>query len=435
MQKSLNLGAFLRENMRAYKDRTALVCGEKRFSYADLLAQAEDGTEENDTFCVAKGERLEQARAILGGLLRGRVVVPIFEEYGEAYCRSILDALGEADCAQMPEDVALVLFTSGSTGKPKGVMLSHENVISNLRAIRSYFGVREGDRILIARPLMHAAVLVGEFLFGLCQGAEIHLHDEPFMPARVAAAIEKKNVSALGCTPTLWEFLMPHLKNRETALRVLSLSGEILRAELALETAKRFPALQAYSVYGLTECSPRVSACLPRDFARKAGSVGKPIAGVEMKLKEERPCETEDGVCGRLAVRSRGVMRGYLGNEALTKTKIVDGWLDTGDVARRDSEGYYYILGRADDMIVRCGVNVYPAEMESLLKADPAVRDASFFVREGRLCVQIVGDMVREEARKICLRRLPSFAVPQCVEVVSELARTPSGKRIRGSGL
>lgn len=132
-------------------------------------------------------------------------------------------------------------------------------------------------------------------------------------------------------------------------------------------------------------------------------------------------------------MRSPGIMRGYLGNESLTKQKIVGGWLDTGDIARRDADGYYYILGRADGMIIRSGINIYPEEMETLLKQDERVRECMFYSENDgalgkRLCVKMAAEITKEEAFEICAAKLPSFARPQKIEIVGSLLKTASGK-------
>lgn len=224
------------------------------------------------------------------------------------------------------------------------------------------------------------------------------------------------------------DLLLPSFLNEDArVLQKIVVSGEILSAAHAERFAAAFPEADIYSVYGLTEASPRVAALPPKMFASKYGSIGKPIENVELRLEGERQCE------GRLFVRSPGIMRGYLGNESLTKQKIVGGWLDTGDIARRDADGYYYILGRADGMIIRSGINIYPEEMETLLKQDERVRECLFYAENDgalgkRLCVKMAAEITKEEAFEICAAKLPSFARPQKIEIVGSLLKTASGK-------
>lgn len=428
MEKYLNIWKFLKNRFQFFKQKTALVCGSERISYAQLTEIVEQGGKQRKILPVLEGSLAEQAISILKGLRRENIVVPLNKAYGENYCQNIFSELEKHNANDMDSDIALILFTSGSTGKPKGAMLSHENVISNLRAIGGYFEIDETDKMLIARPLMHCAVLTGEFLYGLYKGAEIHLYGESFMPRRIVRYIAAQGITVFGATPTLLHLLLPSFLNEDArVLQKIVVSGEILSAAHAERFAAAFPEADIYSVYGLTEASPRVAALPPKMFASKYGSIGKPIESVELRLEGERQCE------GRLFVRSPGIMRGYLGNESLTKQKIVGGWLDTGDIARRDADGYYYILGRADGMIIRSGINIYPEEMEALLKQDERVRECLFYSENDgalgkRLCVKMAAEITKEEAFEICAAKLPSFARPQKIEIVGSLLKTASGK-------
>ena len=366
---------------------------------------------------AAAEKKEEQVREILAILASRNVAVPVSDCYGEKWKEEILFSL---DDGSYP-DLAFLMFTSGTTGRPKGVMLSHENVIANLKAIGSYFEIEPGDRFLIARPLVHIAVLTGEVLYGLYRGAELRFFDEVFMPKRVAKTIREEKINVFCCTPTLFHHLSPYLAPDD--LKTVVFSGERLQAGHVEGLKERFPSVRFYNVYGLTENSPRVSALTYRDFFKKPQSVGKPIAGTEMALRD-----------GELWVRSPSVMQGYYHAPELTAEKIFpDGFLKTGDMARVDDDGDYYILGRKDDMIIRAGVNIYPQEIESVALQAPGVQTCLVYGKDDvnygqEICIKAVGNLTAQDLRKYLLERLPARLMPSRFEIVDRLDMTPSGK-------
>lgn len=254
----------------------------------------------------------------------GNIPVPVEASYGtdrEEKIKTILEK-NRDDLHK----TAAVLFTSGTTGEPKGVKLSHRGIIENLKGIDGYFQVREGQKILIARPLVHVAVFTGELLFALYKGLEIDFYEEAFQPARLAKYIDENDVQVFGCTPTLLYHLSRYLQGG--SLDSIVISGERLTEGVANILKEKFSDKKFYNVYGLTENSPRVSALCPEEFFDKIGSVGKPIAHTKAKLEG-----------GELLVKSRSIMQGYIGDRDKTKEKIQKGWLHTGDMARIDKQG------------------------------------------------------------------------------------------------
>ena len=175
----------------------------------------------------------------------------------------------------------------------------------------------------------------------------------------------------------------------------------------------------------MTEHSPRVSALLPEEFKKKPNSIGRSIGGVEMKIED-----------GELLVRSPCVMEGYFQDEAATREKIRDGWLHTGDMAHADEDGYYYIDGRKDDMIIRAGLNIYPAEIENAAKDCSGVEDCVAFGRkteEGNteIVLRYEGQAIPALLRRELVQKLNPHAMPNKFEKVEKLERTPSGKKVR----
>jgi acyl-CoA synthetase (AMP-forming)/AMP-acid ligase II len=432
----MNIWRFLKEKLHTYEDKPALVYGKHWVSYARLIFLIEKSAPTSrERVCVCDQEnKLKQAIAILRCFSNNQVCVPISPEYGEMYVSRIKNELKE-QVDHIAAKSAGILFTSGSTGKPKGVMLSHENIVSNIRSISNYFAISENDAILIARPLMHAAVLTGELLVSLYKGLTVHLYEEAFQPQRILSYINQNDITVFCATPTVFSFLIRYVKE-PVGLRSIAISGECLSGELANKISNTFPDAEKYSVYGLTEASPRVSYLPPALFTDKSGSIGIAIDDAEMKLIDQNGTDICGEGEGRLLVKSPGVMLGYLGNPSLTSKKIRNGWLYTGDIAYRDKDGYYYIKGRTDNMIIRSGMNIYPEEIETIIKQDSRITEAVCYPKYGKLigqmlCLKAVGEITLPELNGLIKEKLPLFMHPNEIEIVKDIEKTVSGKLIR----
>lgn len=416
----MGLWAYLKTKMRMFGDRVAFA--HSQITYADLL-RLEGKPSDKPKLRLCEGNtREEQALNILRCIAESDVAVPITKEYGianyETVKRIVQEYTGDVS------DLAFVMFTGGTTGIPKGVMLTGENICTNLDYIRSYFRLEAVQHICIARPLVHIAVLVGELLYALCCGLTIYFYEEPFMPQRLISYCERNGIEILCATPTLYRALARADKEKRFPVKIAAISGEVLIEQAAREIAKAFPKTEFYNVYGLTEHSPRVSALLPSEFYKRPCSVGKPIGNVQVKIEN-----------GELLVKSPCVMKGYLGNKEKTRAKIKDGWLHTGDRAHFDDEGYLYIDGRTDGMIIRSGINVYPEEIEAIACEIVGVFDCVVSGQAGEngtvICLRYTGNIEPNELRKLLMHELNPNIVPNKIERVKEIARTPSGKKVR----
>lgn len=415
---------FLKKKMAGYLDHTALVYGNERLTYPTLIDLVENDHSRKSpaVFNICGQEnKIEQVVKILRCFHENRICVPVNLEYGEGYTNGIKSVLEENIATAIPENLACIMFTSGSTDKPKGVMLSHENIVSNIKAIAGYFKIDSSDSILIARPLMHAAVLTGELLVSLYKGLTVHLYSEAFQPQRILSYIKENNITVFCGTPTLLSLLCRYIKDK-LPLKSVAVSGECLSESIAKKIAESLPDTDIYSVYGLTEASPRVTYLPPELFKLKPGSIGIPIDGVELKLENDK-----------LFVRSPGVMQGYLGNGTLTNSKIQNGWLDTGDIAYMDNDGCYYMKGRADNMIIRSGMNIYPEEIENRVKENSAIKEALCYTDYNKIsgqiiCLDVVTHLKLQEIHKFVRETLPPFMQPNQIQIVEELDRSENGK-------
>ena len=404
-------------------EKIALQCGNETVTYRKLIAETESRAavvQKNGEYYLACGQtRLALAREILIGLAVGKVVVPISYEYGKDRADKIVEQLKEY---KAEKDIVLMMFTSGSTGFPKGVQLTSENIISNLLGIEAYFEIGTDDTICIARSPQHLAVLVGEFLYGLIRGAKIVFYEGMFRPRELTLFAEDLGVSVLCGTPTQFRFFMR--QGKPSSLKSCALSGECMPHDLPEKLVDSFPNVQFYHVYGLTECGPRVSALSPHDFLSHTCSVGKPLPQTQLKL-----------VDGELWVRSPSVMQGYWNASEEADAILRDGWFHTGDMAHFDEDGYLYIDGRKDDMIIRCGMNIYPAEVERVAGEVNGVTECVVFGMPSSLgqdiCLKYVGKITERELRKELTMLLPGYLLPSKLIQCDALERTASGKVIR----
>lgn len=194
----------------------------------------------------------------------------------------------------------------------------------------------------------------------------------------------------------------------------------------AQKIAAAFPGVRFYHVYGLTEHAPRASALPPEEFLSRAGSVGRLLPGVEGRIADD----------GELLLRSPCVMKGYFGDPAATAAKIEGGWLKTGDLVRQDAGGYLYILGRKDGMLIRCGVNILPEEIEEAASACPGVRACAVCgeadeTKGQKITLFFQGEVLPGKVRAFLAERLATYLMPDAVRRAEDLPVSPGGKRVR----
>lgn len=442
------------------KHPTQKVCeGNAEISFKELVAFSEIFAKQliGEKCCaIICGSEMANAMAVLSCVAAGVTAVPLSVRYGEAHCKSILrtirptaiitDAYGELDVISFCEGKfvepeqhpAFIMCTSGTSGTPKGIMLSEENFITNIQDIDSYFKIDDTDSILISRPLYHCAVLTGEFFISLVKGVKILFYSERFNPKILLDLIEKDGITVFCGTPTLLNMMAAFKRSRNiVCLKTICISGECLSRKTAEFIAETFKDAQIYHVYGLTEACPRVSYLPPILFNELAPSVGVPLKSVIIQIIALDGTVASPGQEGVLWVCGKNVMMGYYNEPEKTNRVINDGWLCTGDIAFIDHDGFLNIKGRADDMIIRAGMNIYPQEIECTLKADPRVEDVYVYKLEdsyagSQIAMKISGNFLNEnEVRDMCSKLLPFFQIPTHIELCDELPRNGSGKIIR----
>ncbi len=360
---------------------------------------------------------------------------------GDSWIISGSDLLRETEETAAPahHEVAVCLYTSGTTGRPKGALLSHRNLLSNMTSFRQIAPCDEHDIFLCVLPLFHSYGATVLMLFPLDIGAAIVLEPR-FVPDQTMRVMAEKRVTVFAAVPSmyaLWAQLAPPSVDL-SAVR-FAISGG---APLPLETLRRFEeryGILIYEGYGLTEAAPVLTEN-PLLGPRKVGSVGKALPGIELKVVDEEGREVPDGAVGEITARGSNIMLGYLNRPDATAEVLKDGWLHTGDLGRRDDDGYFYIVDRKKDLIIVGGLNVYPREVEEVLAAHPAVAEAVVIgvpdatrgeSPKAYVVLRPETSCSRHELLRFARERLAPFKVPRDLEFCEALPRTVSGKILR----
>ena len=338
-----------------------------------------------------------------------------------------------------PDDTAVILYTSGTTGQPKGVELSHRNMVSNAIAgsgVEPETGAttRAGEVQLAILPLAHAFGLTVSNVAYL-NGAKAVMHPR-FDTTAVLSAIERYRVNSFAGVPAMFVALLytPDTEKYDTSSLSYCVSGS---APLPLAVLQGFeqkfhcPILEGY---GLSEATTVLTAHAI-DMPRKPGSVGKPIAGVEIRVVDEHDQPVAVGEVGEIIARGPNIMKGYYHMPDATQYALRDGWLRTGDMGRFDEDGYLYIVERKKDLIIRGGFNIYPRDVEEVLNSHAAVIESAVIgIPSERMGEEVKAFVVAREAvdaetlMAFCRERLANYKTPSEIEFVSFLPRNAVGK-------
>jgi len=342
----------------------------------------------------------------------------------------------EAPPAPADDDGLLLVYTSGTTGRPKGALLTHANCFWTNLSFDRVAGVSDDDVVLSVLPQFHCGGWNVQTLLAWWKGARVVLEPR-FDAAAALALIAQKRVTTMMGVPANYLFMAqePRFAGADLSSLRRAVVGGAPMPETLLETWQE-RGIEIVQGYGLTEAAPNVLCLPPEDAARKRGFAGKPYPYVDVALRDSESGRLLDGVTeGELVVRGPNVFAGYWRNREATEAAFADGWLLTGDVAARDDEGYYRIVGRTKDMIISGGENVYPAEIENVLHEHPAVGEAAVVgvpdERWGEACLAVVvlrAQASEQELLAWCAERLAKFKVPREVRFVEALPRNALNK-------
>jgi long-chain acyl-CoA synthetase len=355
------------------------------------------------------------------------------------------DQVGRAQPVTSVEDTgdaetAVILYTSGTTGTPKGAELTHSNLSRNAQIARDLFAVDEDAVTLGALPLFHSfgqtcsmnATVVGAGMLTLAAR---------FDPGKALEIIERDHVNVFQGVPTMYGALLNHPERERSDTSTLKLcvsGGSAMPVELMRGFEEEF-GCKILEGYGLSETSPVASFNHP-DRERKPGSIGTPVEGVEMKVVGEGGNDVSTGDVGEIVIRGHNVMKGYWGRPDATAEAIRDGWFHTGDMARVDEDGYFFIVDRKKDMIIRGGYNIYPREIEEVLYEHPAVREVAVLgvphdEYGEEVCAAVAlkegADSSPEELRDYVKQQVAAYKYPRRVWFVDDLPKGPTGKILK----
>jgi long-chain acyl-CoA synthetase len=339
------------------------------------------------------------------------------------------------------EDDAVILYTSGTTGRPKGAELTHAGLVRNAELTARTLLKNEPDDVMMGcLPLFHVFGLTCGLNATVASAGTLTLLPR-FDPAKALEIIQRDAVTIFEGVPTMYAAML-HLPEADAAqaatLRVCVSGGASLPVEILRGFEEKFGCI-ILEGYGLSETSPVASFNHP-DRVRKPGSIGTPIEGVQMRLIDDQGQTVSDGEIGEIAIRGHNVMKGYWGKPEATAEAIKDGWFRTGDMARVDEDGYYYIVDRKKDLIIRGGYNVYPREIEEVLHEHPAVAEVAVIGMPHPELGEEIGAAVTlkpgasttpEELRAFARDKVAAYKYPRRVWLVDALPKGPTGKILR----
>lgn len=344
----------------------------------------------------------------------------------------------EAPEPRRDDDLAVLLYTSGTTGRPKGAELTHHNLASNAETTTtSLLRVGPDEVVMGCLPLFHVFGLTCGLNTAVLSGACLALLPR-FDASHALELISRLGVTIFEGVPTMYSALLhtPDADSYDTSsLRLCVSGGAALPVEVLRAFEEQFGTL-ILEGYGLSETSPVVSFNRP-DRERRAGSIGTPIDGVEVRILDDAGAEVPTGEVGELAVRGPGVMRGYWQRPEATDEVMTDGWFRTGDLGRADEDGYLYIVDRKKQLIIRGGYNVYPREVEEALYEHPAVAEVAVVGLKHASLGEEIGAAVTlapgatatvEEIRDFAKTRVAAYKYPRHVWLVDALPKGPTGK-------
>ena len=340
------------------------------------------------------------------------------------------------------DDEAIIIYTSGTTGKPKGCLLTHGNVIANARQIISWLGFTESDRLLTMMPLFHMNAVSVTTMSALYAGGSTVVSPK-FSASRFWQIVSDYEITSFGSVATMLSMLLSTYPDgvpsglRTEQLRFAMCGSAPVPAEVMKRFEEKFNCLVVEG-YGLSESTCR-STFNPPDRRRRPGSCGLPI-GNEMRVVDEEDRDVPDGALGEIVLRGENILKGYYKNPDATATAFRNGWFHTGDIGYRDQDGFYYIVDRKSDMIIRGGENIYPREIDEVLYQHPSVAAAAAVGVPDVLYGEEVAAVIvlkegakssEEEVIEFCKARLADYKCPKTVHFLPDIPKGPTGKLLK----
>jgi long-chain acyl-CoA synthetase len=393
---------------------------------------------------VTDGRGVAVLEAVRGELGEVSHVICIEEGGGGGLSLSAVAQRGDGHPELTPsrglDDLASILYTSGTTGKPKGAMLTHRNLLVNAAQGAELVPLGPGDRVGMVLPLFHANAQVVTCLIPMMIGCEVVMW-ERFSASTFWETVDLLQPATISAVPTILAAVLnaPNAPGADNSLRYIICGAAPLSVDL-LEAFEAKFGIRILEGYGLTETAC-VASINPFYGARKVGSIGLPLRGQPMKIVGEDGSQIANGEYGEIIIHGPNVMPGYLDNEAATADAIRNGWLHTGDIGYVDDDGYFFIVDRTKDMIIRGGENIYPREIEEVIYQHEGVQEVAVIglpheIRgeEVLAVVAPVADFELDTGQlsEFVAQRLAKYKLPAKIELRDELPKTPTGKISKG---
>jgi long-chain acyl-CoA synthetase len=490
----LNLGTILRESATARPDHIAIRMGERTLDYAEVdrkargLATAlrERGIEPGEKVAIMIPNVPEFTVSYFGILYAGCTAVPInvllsapevTYHLQDSDSRLLIahpffrdpaqqgasgadvpviwsdgdddDCLGSMTACSpvkdlhpsLPTDTAVILYTSGTTGKPKGAELTHSNLLINCSVVVPRLAPIENDAVSIAAlPLFHSFGQTVVQNASIAAGATITLLPR-FTPEDAFNIMERDRVTIFAGVPTMYFALLHHESEREydlSALKYCMSGGAPMPVGVMRAFEKKYP-VEILEGYGLSETSPIATFnMLGRE--RNPGSIGYPVWGIECRIVDDEDNPLPDGERGEICIRGHNIMKGYLKRPDATKETLRGGWFHSGDIGIRDPKGFFTIVDRKKDLILRGGFNVYPREVEEVLFAHESIVEAAVIgvphESHGEEVKAIIvttpgAKLTAEEVIAYCKERVGAYKYPRIVEFIDALPKGSTGKILK----
>lgn len=338
-----------------------------------------------------------------------------------------------------PNDEAMIIYTSGTTGKPKGVVLTHKNLLADAQAIAQWFNITPRTRMMCILPLFHVNGEVVTLMTPLYAGASVILNRK-FSASRFWPTIQDYQVNMFSTVPTILSLLLAHPTPQED---ISSLQYGICgAAPLPVEVHKQFEntfQVPIYEGYGLSETTCYSTFNPPNVDHRIIGSIGVAV-GNDVAIWDENNKAVPTGEEGEIVIRGENVMKGYFKNPEANEKAFAGGWFHTGDWGKQDEKGFFYILDRVKDMIIRGGENIYPREVDEVLYTHPAIEAAATIgipdPKYGETVKSFVVLKPKHHATEVeliayCKDNLANYKCPESIAFISEIPKGPTGKLLR----
>lgn len=347
------------------------------------------------------------------------------------------------------DDEVFIIYTAGTTGRPKGALLTHKNFVSNslemIDASNQSQPRRSGlepipTKVLTVAPLFHVASILN-VVRTMLEAKTIVLRD--FEPEELLKTIESEKITNVFFVPTMWRILMGHAsfsKYDVSSVRIAGYGADITPNSLKRQILDAFPNASLYEAFGQTEMSATTTYMKHQDALRKEGAVGLPLRMVSVRIVDHNMNDVPVHEVGEIVYRGPGMFKGYYNNQSETEIAFEGGWFHSGDLVKRDEEGFIYVVDRKKDMIVSGGENIYSAEVEEVLRMHPMIKEAAVVgVEDPKWGEAVKAFVVIEQGCKIsedeiieaCTKHLARFKKPKYIEFLSSLPRSATGKILK----